>query len=270
MQIAEIEDHVAEVLDTWKKPFQGEVSELKAYQYSEQLKKMAGLFSPGPQYYYILDLPNLNMEFISESVEEVLGVSAKQASIEMFIERLVPQQKEAMIKKEAVVIDFFCNHLPAEDILSYKSVYLCNVRDVNDKPHTILHQATPLTLTSSQRPKHILVVHTDVSHLVVQHKGPLNFICLDKGKSFYDVPFEQGVFDPHADNEAKPHLLDVFSKREMEVIRRISEGLNTNEIAEKMHISVHTLRTHRRNMLIKSKCKNIHELLAQCLMAGLI
>ena len=44
---------------------------------------------------------------------------------------------------------------------------------------------------------------------------------------------------------------DVLSQREKEIIVCIAKGLSTKEIADQLHISVHTVTTHRRNISSK-------------------
>ena len=52
-----------------------------------------------------------------------------------------------------------------------------------------------------------------------------------------------------------------LSKRELEIIRAISEGLNSREIGEKLFISRHTVDTYRRTILEKTSCHNAAELI---------
>ena len=52
-----------------------------------------------------------------------------------------------------------------------------------------------------------------------------------------------------------------LSKRELEIIRAISEGLNSREIGEKLFISRHTVDTYRRAILEKTSCHNSAELI---------
>ena len=51
-----------------------------------------------------------------------------------------------------------------------------------------------------------------------------------------------------------------LTKREREILRMISEGNTSNEIAEKLFLSPVTIETHRRNLLTKFKVKNMIEL----------
>ena len=47
-----------------------------------------------------------------------------------------------------------------------------------------------------------------------------------------------------------------LTARETEVLKQICFGLNNNEIAEKLFISAKTVKSHRANLLEKTKCKN--------------
>lgn len=61
-----------------------------------------------------------------------------------------------------------------------------------------------------------------------------------------------------------------ISNREMEVLELISKGLNTEEIAEKLFITKHTVDTHRKNLLAKSENTNTAQLVAWAIRNGLI
>lgn len=47
-----------------------------------------------------------------------------------------------------------------------------------------------------------------------------------------------------------------LSEREMEIIKYIAEGSTNNEIAELIHLSPHTVNTHRKNVMAKLGVKN--------------
>lgn len=51
-------------------------------------------------------------------------------------------------------------------------------------------------------------------------------------------------------------LVDKLSPRELDVVRYIATGFTDNEIAEKLGISVHTTRTHRKRIISKLGLKN--------------
>ena len=53
-----------------------------------------------------------------------------------------------------------------------------------------------------------------------------------------------------------------LTKRELTILRGIAKGESSKEIAEQLHISRHTVDTHRRTILEKTSCKNAVELVA--------
>lgn len=59
----------------------------------------------------------------------------------------------------------------------------------------------------------------------------------------------------------QPNPLDAsFSKREKEILPLLAEGLSSKQIAAKLYISEATVVIHRKNLLHKSGCRNIAEL----------
>ncbi|MDF0705724.1 response regulator [Flagellimonas okinawensis] len=60
----------------------------------------------------------------------------------------------------------------------------------------------------------------------------------------------------------------MVTPREKEVILLIVEGLTTREIAERLHLSKHTVESHRQNILLKLELKNSAELVRYALKKG--
>lgn len=54
----------------------------------------------------------------------------------------------------------------------------------------------------------------------------------------------------------KNAVIPVITKREAQVLTLISEGMTNAEIAEKLFVSVTTIDTHRKNLLLKFEAKN--------------
>lgn len=58
------------------------------------------------------------------------------------------------------------------------------------------------------------------------------------------------------------NVLNKISKREKIIIRFLLNGLGSKEIAEQLSISAHTVRTHRKNIMLKLGVKNTSELIS--------
>lgn len=61
-----------------------------------------------------------------------------------------------------------------------------------------------------------------------------------------------------------------LTKREKEILSLISEGKNTKDISQELFISLHTVETHRRNLLEKLDVRNTAEMVKVAMMNNLI
>jgi hypothetical protein len=61
-----------------------------------------------------------------------------------------------------------------------------------------------------------------------------------------------------------------YSDREFEIIKLIESGMNSDQIADKIFLSVHTVNTHRRNILNKSGKETMSELIYDLMEQGVI
>lgn len=89
------------------------------------------------------------------------------------------------------------------------------------------------------------------------------------GKKYYsnellDILF--GSTEKISQNEESGQL----TPSEMEIVRLISEGLTTKEIALRKHISFHTVITHRKNIFRKLGVSSVSELLMFAIRSGWI
>ncbi|MFZ1257100.1 MAG: LuxR C-terminal-related transcriptional regulator [Saprospiraceae bacterium] len=62
----------------------------------------------------------------------------------------------------------------------------------------------------------------------------------------------------------------MLSKRELEIMDLIAQGLESKQIASLLYVSVHTVETHRRNIIKRVGAKNIIEVTVKLIKLGLI
>ena len=63
--------------------------------------------------------------------------------------------------------------------------------------------------------------------------------------------------------------VSALSAREREVLQLVAEGLSTRQIAERIHVSVKTVETHRQQIMKKLNAKSVAELTKIALREGL-
>lgn len=236
---------------------------VKSELYLNIIEQVANLFSAGNSYYYIMNFDTLKMEYVDPRIENVLGLNVKEWSLDRLFELVHPEDLKQMHRKEAKAVDFILNHLPTEDILKYKVVYVLRLRHANGSYKTILQQSKALTVSEDGKVQQVLGIHTDVTYLnmAVDHK--ISFIG-DGLPSYYSLSTDD-EFHPA---ELNYHTL--FTPREKEILANIAKGKTFGEIAEVLNISPHTINTHKKNILKKTDCNNTTELIARCVREGVI
>lgn len=90
-----------------------------------------------------------------------------------------------------------------------------------------------------------------------------------KGKKYFSEEILDMILEQ---NEAKSELERPahLTASEIEIVRMISDGLTTKEIAYQKNISFHTVNTHRKNIFKKMGVTNASELIMQAIKAGWI
>ena len=124
------------------------------------------------------------------------------------------------------------------------------------------HQSVILTTDQYGGFARALNIHTNISHLtkVNNYQAIVASITGEQQYVYLDVL-----------NNGKPPVRSiVLSRREKEIVSQIARGLASKEIASKLCVSVHTINTHRRNILQKAGVKSSGELVSRCVSEGLI
>ncbi len=89
-------------------------------------------------------------------------------------------------------------------------------------------------------------------------------------KNYFHPKINDQVFDYFRGRKAAQNTSDDLSEREREIIECLSLGQNTKAIAESLHISEHTVKTHRRNIMYKMHVKTSAELVKLAIEKGII
>lgn len=91
-----------------------------------------------------------------------------------------------------------------------------------------------------------------------------------RGNSFFDVNIKKVIDNGYkAELEVKNNKV-ILSEREIEIVRMIGLGMTSNQIAEELFLSPHTVQTHRKNINFKLQITNPVELTLFAKKEGLI
>lgn len=232
---------------------------------------IADLFCPGEYYYYVIDSPTLTFDIVSPSTQKLLGIAAEDFSLQTLIEIIHPDDIQFMMKCEDVVAYFLKNCIPPEKMVKYKISY-CLREKVSGKGYRLfLLQTVTMQTTKDGALLKVFGSHTDISHITNTNNKKLSLIGLDGEPSFLEINvFDEQVFNQYQPFDLKNIQTHPFTKRELDIIKQLSLGKTTDEIATDLFLSKNTVETHRRNILVKTNAKNTVELIVDCIRKGII
>lgn len=258
------------ISDVWKEMYSRRIMEYRSFDISEDFKKFASIFSPGNSYYYVVNMHNLEVEFMSESVKQFIDIQTEAVTMRDLLETILPEEIENIGLKSKVISDFYTSFLDQENVLNYKNMFSYRMKDKDGNIRTMLYQAFPLNVLENGTPEHVFCTQTDVSHLRVPSTNSVSFMHITGGKNYYNVDTSKGKFDPENIDGGNHDFSKLLTDREKEILIKLAKGLNAEQIAEQLNLSPHTIKTHRRNFLNKTGCTNTTELVAKCLTNGII
>jgi DNA-binding CsgD family transcriptional regulator len=217
------------------------------------------IISTGPFSFFIIDFFDMSLSNISPSFYEMHGFDPKIISFNDVLEAIHPEDIDFVVKAEAFLTHFFSEKIGREKLLSYKISYSYRARLENGRYALFNHQALMLTMDDNGGYGKSLNINTRIDHLSNSNTYKISLIGLNGEPSFMSLSLD-------GDNQD----LREFSKREIDIIKLISNGLSNAEIAEKLFISTLTVKKHRNNILTKSDSKNTAQLIKNCVLQGLI
>jgi len=217
------------------------------------------IISTGPFYYYIIDFFDLSLSNVSPSAYDIHDLRKKTLHINDIIETIHPEDMDFVIEAEALITKFFTDVIGKDKIMNYKMNYSFRSRGKNGKYMLLNHQALLLSIDENGKSAKSLNIHTRIDHLSDHNTYKVSLIGLNGEPSYMNINIDDN-------GERKIE----FSKREIDIIKLISNGDSNDVIAGKLTISPLTVKKHRSNILEKSQCSNTAQLIKNCIQQGII
>lgn len=217
------------------------------------------LINIGPFYFYVVDFYDLSISNVSPCIMDIHGFDPETVTFDDIINAIHPDDLTFVAKAEETIIKFIYEVIGKDEVMNYKFNYCFRSRLKNGDYCMLNHQAIVLTTDDKGGFGKSLNIHTNISHITTKNSYTISLIGLNGKQSYTDikVSFQSNEYT-------------LFSKRELEIIQLISKGFINSEIAKKLNISEHTVKSHRKNINKKADCKNVSELLNKCAAQGLL
>lgn len=221
----------------------------------DELNKKSGFADQLGLMVFVIDGPSMSYPFMSRGALDATGHRVDaffEGGLEFMFDRIVmPQQVHRSMMEQQIA--FFERHGDAPvDAIRFKLHY--PIMGSNKKIRMLYQQHR--------------IIHRQENGMPIGYQGFCASLPQQQewARIYQQIELRNpvtGAWEVSSYREYYPGIDDdeLLSKREVEILRYISDGLNSRLIADKLSLSQHTVNTHRRNMLRKTNCLNTAELL---------
>ena len=228
---------------------------------------ISSIFTSGPFYFYVIDFFDMSISQMSAGFVQAHGITSEKINtINDILQLIHPDDMQHVAAAEKKAFDIIYNSIGVDKITRYKISYNFRFKTADGSYQLYNHQSLILTVDESGNFIKSLNIHTNINHITEQNNHTFSLIGLAGEPSFLNLPLAETACT------AQDGLMDekLFSNREVDILRCAANGLDSQSIANQLFISVETVKSHRKNMLKKSGCKNIAELVARSIGEGWI
>lgn len=192
---------------------------------------------------YLYEVATLDMLFVSEGFRHLFGIDPKEIRNLLDLYNLIyPQDLDTVLKHTRKTIAFTYSDLFIDLNQQYcEQNYRLKLLD--GKLKMVCRQGWVYARSDLNIPTHYLCIFTDLTQYNLQELK-----CTFFGPNTADFETQQLGLGRIG------HLL---SHRELDILRLLALGYKSHQISEMLHISTHTVNTHRRNMLSKMETNNV-------------
>jgi DNA-binding CsgD family transcriptional regulator len=208
------------------------------------------------QFLYIADIIHMKVLFTSKRSINIIGIEPDEVSPYHFMEATHPSDIQRLNLGRATLIKKAQDLYIAEkgNLLLSSSM---RIRNSKGEFSNVLLQNYLFYTTIPYKTVFFLKIHTNIDWFKKIKNGYHYYIGNDL--SFFRYPDEKMLMTGN-----------VFTDREFEIIRLIGSGLSSEQIAEKLFVSLNTINTHRRNILKKTGKPHIFELIYELTERGIL
>lgn len=221
---------------------------------------LAEMLAMGSFYYYMINISDYSLHNISSTIFSIHGLPEYPQTLQQIINLIHPEDLAFVVAAEKATLEKI-RELGQENQLNLKSSYCFRMKTADGSYQLFYHQAIHLTKDEEGRLTTSLNIHTNIQHITQVN----NFIVLVNGigdrSDYCRIDLSEKDMNP---------TIPKLSKREMEVLCLIGQGLSSLQIGKKLFISEETVRVHRKHLLKKTATNNSSNLIKKCIELSLL
>jgi len=220
------------------------------------MHKLDLLMEENDQFITVANLAEIKFLYASEGIRKMIGVEPAQLNPSHFVEFVHPEDltRLGLLRAQTFVVEKEVLETKKGSALISFTIRLRNTAGVY---FNCLCQAYFFYSPIPPSGVYLIQVISNVDHIEKRKRGFHHY----KGKdlSYFRFP-DQALLNIGPD----------FSSRELEILKLIESGMSSKQIADKLFLSVHTVNTHRRNILDQCGKDNISNLIYELNEQGLL
>jgi len=222
--------------------------------YSHTLKNLFGQASSVLQ---LINHTDHSFEYFSENILALLGYNTDtftNGKVQFKMSLMHPDHARIFVRHiHPVMFDLMHQYKKTDRIKDLNFYFTYQIRRNDGQYIWVSEKMNVVEVDDNGNPVLSLIFMDNIS-LMKGHDAPIDFIVNLNQEQYYNEPLVRMHYGLHNSKSA-------LSDREQDVLRLLSEGKSSHEIAVHLNISYHTVCTHRKNMLHKTDSKNLMELL---------
>ena len=234
-------------------------NETRIYEMSSLDRIIGEIFSVGEYYYYTLRIADSTLRNHHDNILQMHGFKTPPQHLGEISELTHPDDLTFVQEAELMTVEKI-KEIGFEHMMNLKSSYCFRLRMASGRYEMFHHQSVHPLKSGTGRLLEAVHIHTNIQHVAPKNNYFVVVSGIGVREDFHKMSWP-GKYP--SDNQENP-----LSKREIEIISLLAKGLDTAKISEQLCISSHTVRTHRKNMLAKTKCRTSSELICKAFEVG--
>lgn len=252
------EHHLTQIWEKYPEIFSPKGTSMSIGQILEILSE---IFIIGKYYYYVINIPEQTLSHQDANLCATHGLCKDPTHLQEILDLIHPDDINFVLKAEEYCYGKLIE-VGKQNIKSLKSCYCFRMRMADGSYHLYHHQAITLLTDENNRIVKSLNIHTDINHITPKNNYIATLIGTNGCTDFYQEDLTEKL--------NLPITGIVLTKRELEILPFIAEGFSSQKIAERLEISVETVRVHRKNILRKTNTHNSSSLVKNCIELGIL
>ena len=208
-----------------------------------------------------------------------VAIADKQALTKVGLKSLINNRKDLQLLNDINSLEDLRSILQSEQpqvlLVDYNLRDFVSISDLREVK-TLSPDTKILAISSDNDRSNIFdVIAIGISGFVTKECSQQEIVgaiyATAKGEKFFCNKVLDLILEKHLDKNVEEECLPTeLSVREVEIVQLTASGMNARQVADKLHLSHHTVYTHRKNVMKKLAIGSVSELTLYAVKTGII